>query len=382
MYRLLVIFAALLATGCSIPSLDRVLSDERTDYKKSETLPPLDVPPDLSANEPNTAMTIPGETATATYKDFKNQNQPQQTQTPQPAESAPRQQANPAVVAALPATTAAPAASGAGPFVAVRGTRQDIWARLRAFLTAKGYQLDLDDYELGYMETLWSAPQAENGLTFRNKYKIYAEPGGEADIILLYIDNVRQEQAIQGNGNAIWLERGNDSAAERLLAGEMNMYFNGGQQASAVQPAPVAAADSAAPRTAPAPAPAHTAQIQDIGDGKILLAIPDEYTLAWRRTGQALRRAGLIVKGEDQEQGLYQIAYQGTPQEQGGWTSRLKKLKFWGKDQVQETAYSVALTGVADRTELVLLNANGDWEDTETAERILTMILAQYNNLQ
>ena len=79
MIRFLVLtFVVLMVTACSVPSLDDVLSDTRTDYQKSKTLPPLDVPPDLSTTESDGSMEIPGEgTKTATLKDYENRNKKQ-----------------------------------------------------------------------------------------------------------------------------------------------------------------------------------------------------------------------------------------------------------------------------------------------------------------
>lgn len=374
---LMPMFLMTLATACSIPSLDEVLSDTRTDYEKSQSLPPLDVPPDLKTAEPNEANVIPGETTTTTYKDYQNRTRRGQATEAEPAT---------VVIATTPATpapaaTSQPVGEDGGSFVAVRGDKQDIWNRLRDFLAGKGYPLDLDDYELGYMETQWSAPLMQNSLTFRQKFKFYSEAGADAGSIQLYIDHLLQEQVIQGNGNAIWVDRGRNAAAEQLMAGEMNVYFNGGSQ-PAVQPQVIAApaVNEPAPE-APVIGRKGLAEIQDIGDGKFLLAIPEEYTLAWRRTGQALQRAGLTINDSDQEQGLYHITARNDRSDAGGWASRLKKLKFWGRDETQNVNYQIALTGVGNKTELVLLDENGDWLSGAMAENILLLIQTQYNKL-
>ncbi len=46
-------------TACS--TLDRVLPDTRTEYKRAESLPDLEVPPDLTADAISDRMMIPGE---------------------------------------------------------------------------------------------------------------------------------------------------------------------------------------------------------------------------------------------------------------------------------------------------------------------------------
>jgi len=382
MRKLILIFTLLLlAAACSVPTLDEVLTDKRTQYKKSESLPPLDVPPDLSTAEKSEAMNIPGETTTTTFKKYKNRNNRNQEAaagvTAEPQE-APTTVANATMTTTAPAAVPAANADGSAS-VSVRGDKSGVWNQMRTFLTGKGYQLDLDDFELGYMETQWSAPTAANGLTLRQKFKLYSEAGADPGVTVFYIDNARQEQVTQGDGNIIWMERNKDTAAERLLAGEMNAYFSGPQQTAAQTAATVISARTTS--TPPAPARRVRTEIQNLGEGKLLLAIPEEYTMAWRRTGEALQMAGLIVNGKDPDQGVYNITYNQAQETDSGWTSTLKKLKFWGNDKSKTAHYQVALTGVGNKTELVLLDADGGWVNSETAGPLLTMIQAQYDNL-
>ena len=259
----------------------------------------------------------------------------------------------------------------------------------------KGYQLDLDDLELGYMETQWSAPVSENGHTYRYKFKIYSEPASQPGITSLYVDNEQQEQVAQGNGNQVWVDRDKSGNAVRMMAGDINVYLNGRtqqayQQQVSSSPAQAVTSPGTEQQTSlstPAAEPAAVsgqggmAQIQDLGNNKVLLSIPEEYTLAWRRTGEALQRAGLVINSSDQDKGLYHVTYNGTKPEESGWTAKLKKLKFWGKDKNKGTAYQVALTGVGEKTEIVILDEEGSWADNDTTEKILSMIQTQYNRL-
>lgn len=377
----------LMVTACSVPSLDDVLSDTRTDYKKSKTLPPLDVPPDLSTTESDGTMTIPGEgTTTATLKDYENRNKRQNQGTANTQTQQSQAVNNSATLATTAVSAPAPALDAdGGSFITARGDKTEVWNKLRDFITSKGYQLDLDDFELGYMETRWSTPVMDNGHTYRYKFKIYSEADNNPGATILYIDNQQQEQVAQ-SGNPVWVDRNKSVGVERMMAGDMNVYFNGRPQPEYQQPvtgtvvstAPVASQPPVSTATAAQSGQAH---IQDIGNNKILLAIPEEYTLAWRRTGQALQMAGLVINESDQDKGLYHVTYGGAKPTEKGWTAKLKKLKFWGKDKNDNASYQVALTGVGERTEIVLLNEDGDWEDSATAEKILSMIQSQYNKL-
>src|SRR3972149_7408800 len=62
-----------LTTACEyMPKLDEVIPDRRTEYKKSEAMPDLEVPPDLTVNAETDPLLIPNEEAT-TLSQFENQ---------------------------------------------------------------------------------------------------------------------------------------------------------------------------------------------------------------------------------------------------------------------------------------------------------------------
>ena len=398
MKKMLLTLPVIFITACSVvPSLDEVLTDNRTEYQKSEKLPPLEVPPDLSSSEANEAMVIPGENgenSSASLKDYKNRGRQQQAATTVESSTRvvtqPSLQVNTQVSSANPASMTAASVVNNGSAVAVRGDRSDVWLKLKLFLFNKGYTLDLDDQEAGVLVTNWSEDTfVEEGRTYRYQYKIFADPGNQPDVTMFYIDNLRQEQRLQDDGSSMWLESSESNYAVQSLAFELNSYFNG-QQVYAGSSGEVREYGNRITATTQGNLPVQnqsnqsnqsaTAEIQDVGDNKILLAIPEEYTLAWRHTEQALLMSGLAISSKDMDQGLYNITYQ-AEQESSGWTSKLKKLKFWGKDKSKGVPYQVALTGVGNKTELVLLNANGDWEDSAVAEAILSMIRNNINKL-
>lgn len=347
----LLLIAALSVHGCGlVPNLDNVLPDKRTEYKKSETLPDLEVPPDLTADAVNDSMSIPNENE-ATLSQYQRQR------------SSPGHQAVPAA--------AAPSHPGEQ-WVSIRGSRYDIWPRLRSYFQDRGYALELDDAELGVIETEWSEPQAAGESAFRHKFKVFSEPGGEGNVTVLFVSNVRQERFTQEDGTTQWLDRENSESAEKQVAGELNLYFNqaaiAGASAVSAAPSVPAVAESARSR----------AELVNAEDGKVFLAIPEEYSSAWMHTGSALERAGFSVDGKDQAKGLYLITYFEASAEEGekGW---LSKLAFWKDDGPEGKVYQISLTGVGDKTELIVLNEEGNWESNADAGRILSIIQNQYN---
>ena len=134
---LVLIFVVLLVTACSVPSLDDVLSDTRTDYQKSKTLPPLDVPPDLSTTESDGSMEIPGEgTKTATLKDYENRTKRHNQAT---ATTSPVKQPQSANTTTTYTAVPAPALDAdGGALISTQGDKADVWNKLQGFMADKG----------------------------------------------------------------------------------------------------------------------------------------------------------------------------------------------------------------------------------------------------
>jgi outer membrane protein assembly factor BamC len=337
-----------LLAGCSVlPDIDDVLPDKRTEYRKSESLPDLEVPPDLTAGAINESMAIPNEAQQASYSQYQ------------------REQQAPAVA---PSQSPAPVDQQ---WVAVRASRFDIWPRLRQFFEAKGFGLELDDAELGVLETTWSGPMDIGGIRQRFKFKVFSEPGAEPDVTVLFITGLIQEQAA-GGGDA-WIDRDQNELLSKQIAGELNLHFNA--TAGIAPPSAAAASGNAMP----APDSSARAEMMNDEEGRFYLSIPEEFTGAWRHTEMALQQGGFIIDERDAAKGFYRITYfdAATAGEEKGW---LSKLAFWKDEEAaQGKIYGISLTGVGEKTELIVLNESGDWETNQDAGRILSIIQNQYN---
>ncbi|HEY7841601.1 MAG TPA: outer membrane protein assembly factor BamC [Gammaproteobacteria bacterium] len=337
-----------LLAGCAmIPDIDDVLPDKRVEYKKSESLPDLEVPPDLTAGAINESMAIPNEQQQASLAQYRQEQK--------------------AVAAPAPSQTPAPVDQQ---WVAIRASRFDIWPRLRTYFEGKGFGLELDDAELGVLETGWSAPMDLGGVLHRYKFKVFSEPGAEPDVTVLFVSALAQEQAPGGDA---WLDRDQNEALGKQIAGELNLQFNGAGAALAQSP-------SAAMPGAAGPVPAGPrAEMMNDEEGRVYLSIPEEFTGAWRHTEAALEQGGFIIDERDSAKGFYRITYfdaSAAPEEKG-W---LSKLAFWKDDaNAKGTVYGISLTGMGEKTELIVLNEDGDWETNQDAGRILTIIQNQYN---
>lgn len=355
---ILLLLAATLA-GCSlVPKFDDVIPDKRTEYKKSKSLPDLEVPPDLTTDAMSDSMNIPNEKQ-ATLSQYQRQR-------------------GAAAQSAAPAAAGAPAADEQ--WVSVRGSRYDVWPKLRSYFQDHGYALELDDTELGVLETDWSKPVTEGDGVFRHKFKVFSEQGADPAVTVLYVTDARQKQAKQADGSSGWVGADKSELAEKQLAGELNVVLSGSTGGESVNAAatPGSATSTAPEADASVAGERRTAELVSAGDGKMYLAIPEEFTHAWQQMELALQRGGFTVEEKDQTNGNYKIAYfdQAAAGEKKGWMS---KLAFWRDDEPEGKSYRVNLTGVGERTEVVVLNDKGDWESNEDAARILAVLQHQYN---
>jgi outer membrane protein assembly factor BamC len=338
----------MMTVSCSyIPTLDKILPDKSKDYQKSESLPDLAVPPDLTAEAGNDSMMIPNEGASLSEYQQKRSG------------DANSSQAAPRVVESRPDEY----------WVSVRGNNRNIWPRLRAHLTDSGYNIDMEDAERGVMETSWAEPFIEDGFSYRDKFKIVSEPDADPNLTALFVTNQRQVLAIRQDGTDSWSDKEKSGAAEKMLAGSLNLFFNGTRDAMASKPTSAGGQQKATPRK--------KSLVQSAGDGKDYLAIPEEFTRVWRHTEIALERAGLPISSKDQARGIYNIVYfDASAEKKEGF---LSKLKFWGDDAPEGVPFQISLTGVGDKTELIILNAEGEWATDNNALQIMAIIQGYLN---
>ncbi len=383
---LLVTLSTLAGCAWVMPQLDKVMSDNRNEYKKSRTMPDLDVPPDLTSDAIRDRMAIPegGETATySTYQERtaqrKQQAATQQTATPQSATQAPAAEAIKVVDGEHTLT--------------VQGAPAVVWPKLQKFIAEAGYKLELNDEALGVIETVWDENTQE---MTRQKFKIYIQAATTADTTLLYVAQRAEIFTAKDDDERMWQATPSDPAQELAMVTRLQSFLVG-VPAPAVNPvtppAPqsltvaeaygAAAAPAAAATTDIAPAAAATlsaavaataggvAEIVSAGGEKIYLSIQLPLADAWTQTGVALERAGFAVDQADKAGGIY---YLRVPVSAGATKQRglLSKLKFWGKDE--DNRLQLNLTGVGTKTEAVLLDPDGRWETGEIAHKILQAV--------
>ena len=367
-----VLLAAALS-GCSklMPKLDQVLPDNRKDYQKAQTLPDLEVPPDLSSEAIKDRMAIPEGGKTAKYSTYQE-----------------RRAATQKVAEVEKSQTAAVRVLDNEHVLSIAGAPVQVWPKLRDFWATQGYKLELDDVELGVIETSWSE---DNAKLSRDKFKLFAEAGAEAGTTVLYLSHEGQELTPKGE-SLEWQRKPRNVEVEGKMVDNLQTYLaeqgtavvaqsaSDGSAAVAAGVADGAAASAAPPADSDGAAPApgaltgeHHADIVTVGGGKTYLSLAEEFPTAWKSTGAALEQVGVQIKDSDKGRGVYIVKVAGSGGERGG----LSKLKFWNRDGAKEL--QVSLTGVGAKTEVVVLDRDGRWETGEAATSLLQKLHAALN---
>lgn len=351
----LLISISVLINGCGvIPSLDRVLPDNRTKYQRSKSLPDLEVPPDLTSEALNDPLVIPNEEDATTLSEFQRRKIMREGGQLSNAEMALLNDAD-------------------EKWLAVQGTVVTVWPKLREFWLAKGFELDLDDAELGVLETKFK-DVAVDGIvvTHREKFMIFSEEGGTAGNLVLFLSSERQEKISGSEGSVDWIGREGSAEQEKDLIGQLNLHFYGVSATSST-------ASSSSKQTTKVKSTVIRAEIVNAGEDKEFLAIPDEFFRAWRNLEDAITKSGMYIDTKDKETGIYNVLY--FPDTQEEKKGLLSKLAFWKSDDQDGTEYHLSLTGVGDKTEVVVLNDEDKWLASQDASRILSMLQAHYNRL-
>jgi len=355
--RCLTLLAAMTMAGCSyIPNLDEVLPDRRTEYKKAESLPDLEVPPDLTTDAIGDKMPIPEtEGGSATYSNYQERVA---------KETRDRE--------LVTTRNAAVKVLENEHVLAVNGAVAQVWPELQAFWADLGYELEIDDEELGVMETGWR--ENAEALT-RDKFKIFAEPGTERGTTVLYVSHVAEELKPEGEG-LVWKPMARDVELEGRLVDRIAESLGTGTEVarygagSGAVSRPVAATGGQGPIRA---------EIVSAGGGKVYLNVEGDYDAVWQETGAALAAARVEVDDSDLSRGLYTVRVQSDEEREGrGFFSR---LKFWGDDEepVDPSLYKLSLTNTGERTEIVVLNSVGEWSDRDEARELISVLYDHFS---
>lgn len=330
----LVATMAAVLSGCgAFDTLDEVVPDNTQEYRRAETMPPLDVPPDLTTNRINDDL-AGDQNSTATYSEFE-------------------EEANNPLAAKYnitPDKKPSLAGEGSSRHLIVPGERQLTWQRIQDFWAEKGLPIARIDSRIGLMDTAADA----DGYAFRVRME-RGDSSKQSEVFLGAVDETRSNT------------QKNETTLRQLADYLGSLYQEDVKEMRVAQPAPP---------------PEETARVllMDDENGQQSLFIEQDFQTAWRRVGRVLDSKGFTVEDRDRGLGQYFVRYidpfNEIEEEEEGFFSG---LAFWRDDAEEkpEEYYYIKLISDAADTRVVVLDAEQVRTSSDTAKRLLNLIQEQ-----
>lgn len=370
------VLAAALA-GCSVSG---IMDAGKTDYKSAskQSLPPLEIPPNLTRPTGDDRFAIPGGGST-TYSAYSAER----GITPKPGSTD-----------LLPnLAKVRMERSGTQRWLVVPDAPEKIWPIVKEFWQESGFLINMELPEAGVMETDWAENRAKieqdpvrNVLgrfldqAFstgeRDKFRTRLERGAEPNTTEIYISHRGLQEVVSGYSTSsnspatfVWQPRAPSPELEAEFLSKLMVRF-GMEEGRAKE---VVAGGKASERS----------KFVKVADGGAsLLELEEPFDRAWRRVGLALDRVGFTVEDRDRAQGYYYVRYVDPALDAESKKSEgfLAKLAFWrsNKDQIKaEQQYRVLVRDDKDISKVQVMSRDGAPDRSEIAQKILGLLHEQ-----
>jgi outer membrane protein assembly factor BamC len=362
---------ALLAAGCS--STDGLLDgSSRIEYKTATKLPPLDVPPDLTAPARDDRYQVPGAAGGTTLSGYQ---------------AGRSQQPLPGATAVLPSVEGMRVErAGDQRWLVVDEPPDKLWPLVKTFWQENGLLIAREIPEAGVVETEWAENRAKipdswirrtlgslieplHSSGERDKYRTRLEraPGGGTEIYISH-RGLAEVYVSEDRTQTAWQPRPSDPGLEAEFLRRLMVRLG-------------APEGEARARVASAQPAAQRATLKKGLDGAELLEVLEPFDRAWRRVGLALDRVGFTVEDRDRQKGVYFVRYADPQAELAGKKDEglLARLAFWrdAKPKVKAEQYRVSVTAADDSSRVRVLDSSGAPEKSPTASRILALLHEQ-----
>jgi outer membrane protein assembly factor BamC len=344
--------AALFAAGCS------TLDGDKIDYKSTGKGPSLEVPPDLTALSRDTRYNVPGGSVTA-------------------SSFAAGQSAPGAPVAANSVGDVRIERAGTQRWLVVNRSADQLWGPVRDFWQENGFLLNIDQQNLGILETDWAENRAKLPQDFirntigkvfeslystgeRDKFRTRLERVGDATEIYVshrgMVEKLAGGKSSNQSDGTVWEPRAPDQELEAEFLRRMMVKLGVTQEQSK---ALVAAGQVKT-----------TSRVATVG-GAPVVQIDDGFDRAWRRVGLALDRTGFTVEDRDRAKGIYFVRYvEPADKKDPGFFSKL----FSSTKDAAPLKFRIGLVSQGESTTVSVQNATGAAETTDNAQRIVKVI--------
>jgi outer membrane protein assembly factor BamC len=370
-------FVALALSLAACQTASNLLEGPKVDYKSTGSLPPLEIPPDLTTPTRDNRYVIPDTGRSSTTLSGYQADRSRQ---PKPGETG-----------ILPAVDKMRIErSGSQRWLVVNEPADKLWPLVKDFWQENGFLVSLDIPDAGVIETDWAENRAKIPQDFlrttlgklldqvystpeRDKFRTRMERGTDPNTTEIFVSHrgMIEVYISETRSQTMWQPRPPDPELEAEFLRRM-MIRLGAQE------------EKAKAIMASAPQQMRAAMTKG-GDGKELLDVFEPFDRAWRRVGLALDRVGFTVEDRDRQKGLYFVRYADAdaikPAERKGI---IDKLAFWRSDDSQKLKteqYRVLVKQGAkpgaESSEITVLNKDGVIEQSQTTRRILTLLHEQ-----
>ncbi|NDU91773.1 MAG: outer membrane protein assembly factor BamC [Ferrovum sp.] len=376
--------------GCTTTT--NLLQSKKVDYKaQAEASPPLDVPPDLTPVQTDERFAIPerDKNKGTTYSQY-SKDQGTTTTT---------------VVAGtggvLPklGNGVSIERDGAQRWLVVKATPEQVWPVLKEFWTSNGFELKVDNPQLGLMETDWTENRATIPQDFlkrvlstvvnnlfssplRDKYRTRVERGTVSGTTEIFITHRGMEEVVSKDYTGTsWQMRPEDPEMENEYLKKLAVRFGTTPEQATTLVASTTPAAGAQP-AAPAVQSNALATLVKQPDGDTVLSLNEPFDRAWRRVGLALDRSGFTVEDRDRAAGVYFVRYTDSdaPLKSKKKESFLSSLQFWkSEDKSKDTqTYRITITTISGKGSKVDVRDKAENQiNPDTANKMLSLIYEQ-----
>jgi outer membrane protein assembly factor BamC len=373
--------ALALLAGCS---MDRILPEgKKIDYKSAakQSLPPLQVPPDLTAPGRDNRYSVPDVAATpreATFSAYQAERA-----------GAPRGSASTAGEVLPSVDKIRMERNGDQRWLVLPDAPDKVWPLVKEFWQESGFLVNLEQPAVGVMETDWAEDRAKIPLDgirkvlgkvldgvydsgMRDKFRTRLERSASGGTEIYISHRGMEEKYISGDRvQTVWQPRAPDPSLEAEFLRRMMVRFGVDDATAQTQ------------LTAAAARPVERAKLTRIADGTATLDLDEPFDRAWRRVGLALDRVGFTVEDRDRSKGYYFVRYvdpESDTKTKKDDSGILSKLAFWRSNDPKKNSneqFRVMVKDTADVSQVQVQDKNGVTDKSDTSRKILTLLHEQ-----
>ena len=373
------VLAALVLAACSTAGI--LPESKKIDYKSAskQTLPPLQIPPDLTTPGRDNRYSVPDVAASsgqATFSAYQAERS-----------GAPRGSTGGDVLPTVDKIRIE--RNGDQRWLVLPDAPEKIWPLVKEFWQENGFLINVEQPGVGVMETDWAEDRAKiplDGLRnilgklidsvydsgFRDKFRTRLErsPSGGTEIYISH-RGMEEKYVSSDRTQTLWQSRPPDPNLEAEFLQRMMVRFGVDENTAKTQVAVAAVR------------PLERAKLTRSADGVGSLELDEPFDRAWRRVGLALDRVGFTVEDRDRSKGYYFVRYVDpesdvkTKKDEGGF---LSKLAFWRSSDAKKNSneqFRVMVKDATDTSQVQVFNKDGATDKSDTSRKILTLLHEQ-----